>query len=167
MSQLSQFFLGSSLSLYQYDLLEISHPNFTQTYYIVRNAMRGLVVTHEGGVGPFTYVYYPMRLTPAGNGNDLGQSINIVLGDLGDIIQKEVEAVTVANGMNTRPVCKFRTYRSDILSFPLSGPLVLEISAITTADEGNSFEAHAPKLNNSRTGQIYDLDTFPMLRGFF
>jgi hypothetical protein len=107
MSLLSQFFLGSAPYVRQLDCLEISHPNFTQTYRIVRNATRGTSVLHEGAVGPFTYSYYPCSIKPIGSMSDMGQSLAVTLGDLGTIIQSEIAVVTAANKMNIRPVVKF------------------------------------------------------------
>ena len=167
MSLLSEFFLGSPPSLYQYDCVEITHPNFTQTYRLVRNRSLGLTVTHEGPAGPFDYEYYPMQIKPVGSGADLNQSLNVTLGDLGNIIQKEIAALTAANKMNIRPVVKFRTYRSDDLTQPMFGPLILEISNVTCSEEGNSFEAHAPRINHVRTGTLYTKEQFPMIAGFF
>lgn len=167
MSALTQFFLGSSPAVIQYDLLEIYSPYFNNIYRIVRNGPpAGIDVLHEGGLGPFHYDYYPAKITPVASGSDLTQALSVTLGDLGSIIQTEVAAVTARNGMNTRPVAAFRVYRSDVLSAPMFGPLNLEISQITTSKEGNSFDCHAPKLNSSRTGVLYTIDQFPMLRGF-
>jgi uncharacterized protein DUF1833 len=167
-SLLSNFFLNSAQNVVQYDCVEIAHPSFSQTYRLVRNATKGLpAVTHEGPSGPFAYTYFPMRIKPVGSTNDLTQSLSITIGDVQGVIQSEIALAQAANTMNTRPVCTFRCYRSDDLTQPIFGPLVLEISIITTSEEGNSFEAHAPKLNNNRTGEIYSLETFPMLSGFF
>lgn len=171
MSLLTQFFLHSSPAIVQFDCLEITHPNFTTTYRIVRNYSLGnppgVNLTHEGPAGPFFYSYYPMTITPIAASSDLTQALNVTLGDIGTVIQVEIAAVTAANKMSIRPVAKFRTYRSDDLTQPMFGPLTLEISNITCAWDGNTFECHAPKLNNSKTGQLYTVDQFPMLRGFF
>jgi hypothetical protein len=167
MTALTEFFLHSSPTIIQLDLLEITHPNFTQTYRLVRNAVRGCTVLHEGAVGPFTYTYLPMKVKPVGNANDLTQALEVSLGDLGSIIQTEIAALTLANRMNIKPTLNFRNYRSDDLTAPIFGPMVLQIEKITCTDEGNTFQAIAPNVNNSRTGELYTIDVFPMLRGFF
>lgn len=182
MSLLSEFYLGSAPNVGQLDLLEITHPNFSTTYRIVRNfqrhvltttdpetgnKLRGVIVTHEGPAGPFEYQYVPFQLKPVGNGSDLTQSLAVTLGDLGRIITKEIEVLSAANKMHIRPTLNFRTYRTDDFSLPISGPLVLEIKNVTRSEEGCSFTAIAPLLNNSRTGVIYTVEQFPMLRGFF
>lgn len=168
MSLLSQFYLSSAPSIVQLDTLEITHPNFTQIYRLVRNAPAGLDAFVEGPSGPFHFDYYPMEITPIGSGSDLAQSLQVTLGDLGNVIQKEIQAITEANKMDIRPVAVFRTFRSDVLtSGPMFGPLTLEISKVTCSSEGNSFECHAPRVNNSRTGELYTIEQFPMLAGFF
>jgi hypothetical protein len=65
-----------------------------------------------------------------------------------------------------KPTVTYRTYRSDDLSAPMFGPVVMEIQAIAMTRQGSSFEAKAPSLNVSRTGETYTIDRFPGLRGF-
>jgi hypothetical protein len=180
MSDLSEFFLGSSPAVVQLDCLEISHPNFSQTYRVVRNTQqdqltaldangnhkRGAIVTHEGPSGPFEYEYVPARILPVATRDDLVQALSVSLGDTGDIIAAEIERIWAANGLNTRPVLKYRAYPSDDLGVPMLGPLVLELASVTTSREGATFEARAPELNASRTGELYDVNRFPMLKPF-
>jgi hypothetical protein len=161
------FFLNAQSNIIQYELLEISHPSFSQTYYIVRNAANGLTVTHEsGGGGVKVYSYYPLRITSLGAKGDLEQGLRVDLGDLGQVIPLELDAVFDADTADTKPVVKFRTYRSDDLTAPMVGPYTYEITVITSNEEGSSFEAKAPSLNANRTGEIYSFDRFEGLRGF-
>lgn len=165
MSDYSEYFLNSSSSVVQLELLEISHPNFTQTYYVVRNSLQPVTVTLETSVDQ-EFEYYPLRITNLGARNDLDAGFRIDLGDLGEVLPIELDAVADADGFLTKPTIKYRTYRSDDLSEPLFGPLTLEITGISFGEEGASFEAKAPSLNNKRTGEIYEFSRFPMLRGF-
>lgn len=167
MSAYSQYFLSSSPAIAELDCIEISHANFSTTYRLVRNATNGVSVTHEGPAGPFTYDYYPMRLLPLGSSTDLDQGVKITLGDVGELIAKEIDRVQAANNMSTRPVLKYRTYRSDDLTVPLFGPALLEVRTITSTKEGSLLEATAPYLNITRTGIIYTVKDFSPLRAFF
>ena len=63
-----------------------------------------------------------------------------------------------------RPIVKYRTYRSDDLTQPIFGPVTLEIATLAMTREGASFDARAPSLNVNRTGEVYSLTRFPMLR---
>lgn len=165
MSQYTEFFLNCPASIVQLELLEISHPNFTQTYYVVRNALAGVTVTHEDSTS-HDYVYYPMEIKPNGLTDNLDQKLTITFGDLGEVLPAELDAVNSAGGFTIKPTLKYRTYRSDALSVPLFGPLVLELSNLSFTDKGLSFDAEAPKLNNLTTGELYTIDRFPMLRAF-
>jgi hypothetical protein len=158
------YFLSSKSSVVYLETLEISHPSFSQTYWIVRNAIGGITATLETAVAQ-AFVYYPLRIRPVGASDDLDQVLRVDLGDLGEIIPKEIDAITAAGTMGIKPTVKYRAWRSDDLTEPLVGPLVLEIADLSSNREGSSFEASAPKFNINRTGELYRLERFPMLRG--
>lgn len=165
MSTYEEYFLDRKASIMSYELLEISHSDFTQTYRVVQNAVAGVTVTLETGVSR-TFTYYPLKISASTTKDDLDYSINVQLGDLGSVLPLEMDAISSADGFGTKPSVVYRVYRSDDLTTPLFGPLYLEIVSFTFKREGSQFEAKAPSLNISRTGEIYDLDRFPMLRGF-
>lgn len=161
----AEFFLNSKTSVVQLETLEISHPNFTKVYRVVRNAVEGVTLTLENAQVA-TFDYYPLQIENAGVRDDLDQAIKINLGDLGEVLPKELDEVSSNNGFGTKPTVVYRTYRSDDLSRPLFGPVTLEVSSFAFNREGSTFEAKAPSLNVNKTGEVYKLDRFPMLRGF-
>jgi hypothetical protein len=165
MSKYSEFFLNSSSRVVELETLEISHPNFTQTYYIVRNAINGITVKLENGNEQF-FQYYPLKIEANKASDDLDQTLKVHLGDLGELLPKELDAVAVANGFGIKPTVIYRTYRSDDLTAPLNGPIRFEIAKIPFQEDGATFEAQAPRLNTTATGELYSLDRFPMLRAF-
>lgn len=166
MTAYADFFLNSKSSVVQLELLSISHPNFSKTYRIVRNAKDGVTVTHEDG-GVFFYEGAACKIRPHGARDDLDHYLEITFGDLGELIPKEMDLVMAApGGMQIKPTVRYRVYRSDQLTSPLHGPLTLEVASFSFNKEGASFEARAPALNLTRTGQIYSMVRFPMLRGF-
>jgi len=165
MTSYAEFFLNSKSSTVQLETLEISHPNFTKVYRIVRNAVQGVSVTLENGIFA-DFEYYPLSIENAGIRNDLDQAIKINLGDLGEVLPKELDEITSSSGLGTKPTVIYRTYRSDDLSRPLFGPVYLEVSSFAFNRDGSTFEAKAPSLNITKTGELYKLDRFPMLRGF-
>lgn len=165
MSDYSEFFLNSSADIIQYECIELSHPNFTQIYRIVRNNAYGLTVTLET-TDVVTFDYYPLRITPSETTDNLDFNFQIEFGDTGEVIPNEIEAVIAADGFATKPTLKYRTYRSDDLSAPLVGPLVLEIQQFAINKTGCIFEAKAPSANINSTGKRYSIDKFPSLRFF-
>lgn len=165
MSAALEYFLGARRDVVMLDLLELSHPGFTQTYRLVRNAAQGVTVTLETAAVE-TFDYYPMRITELGDSADLDNGIKVDFGDLGTVLPKELDAVFASDTLEIKPVVLYRTYRSDDLSAPLIGPLRLEISTFSFTRQGATFEAAAPYVNRNRTGETYNTKRFPMLRGF-
>jgi hypothetical protein len=166
----SQFFLNTSSSIVQLELLEISHSSFSQTYRIVRNAINGVTVTLEDA-SVHTFAYYPVKIVPTGSNNDLDQVLQVQFGDLGQVVPLEVDRVllTSSGGLPTsvtKPTLLYRTYRSDDLTEPLAGPYRFQVNNIAFQKEGATLQCTAPRLNLNRTGEIYSMDRFPMLRGF-
>ena len=163
MDRYADYFLNSSSSVVQLELLDITHNAFSRDYHVVRNSGRdGLTVTLETGQER-DYEYYPLRINPVGVRGDLDAGLRIDLGDLGEIIPAEIENVKASSYFATKPVVTYRVYRSDDLSFPIFGPLVLEIIDINVSETGASFTASAPVISVLTTGEFYNYDT---LRGF-
>ncbi|RLC78862.1 MAG: hypothetical protein DRI61_09075 [Chloroflexi bacterium] len=164
MPDYNEFFLNSSSAIIQYETLEITHPNFSQDYFIVRNNTEGLTATLEDSSSQ-AFEYYPLRIDPTDSVDNLDFGISVTLGDLGELINEEIAAVIAADGFETRPTVLYRTYRSDDLTAPLVGPLRLEMQGVTCNREGAVFTARAPSLNLTTTGELYTFERFPMLRG--
>lgn len=165
MTTYAEFFLNSKSSVVQLETLEISHPDFTKIYRIVRNAVQGVEVKLESGEVAF-FSYYPLKIENGGARDDLDQSLTINLGDLGEVLPRELDEIAGKNGFGIKPSVVYRTYRSDDLTRPLFGPVVLEVESFAFNREGSTFEAKAPSLNVNKTGELYKIDRFPMLRGF-
>jgi hypothetical protein len=165
MSEYSEYFLNSKASIAQLELIEISHESFSQTWRLVRNATRGVTVDHDSEETGVEYVYCPMRLELSGPKDDLDQTLRVTIGDVGEIIAKEIALVIADDTGDEYPTLKYRIYRSDVLTAPLFGPLNLQIKKVNMSPEGSQFEARAPSLNNNRTGELYSIARFPMLRG--
>jgi hypothetical protein len=165
MPDYAAYFLGSKSSVVYLETLQISHPSFSRTYWLVRNAIGGITATLETAAAQ-VFEYYPLRIRPIAAGDDLDQSLEVDLGDLGSIIPAELDRIEEAGTMGIKPEVRYRAWRSDDLSAPLIGPLVLEIADLSSDLDGSSFNASAPSLNVKRTGELYRLERFPMLRAF-
>jgi hypothetical protein len=135
-------------------------------YRRVRNHRDGIDVVLEGGGAPVHFAWYPMLIEELSDRADLDTGLRISFGDLGEVLPKELDAVTKADLMSIKPIIIYRMYRSDDLTAPLIGPITLEATTFSFTREGASFEAAAPYLNRARTGETYNLTRFPMLRAF-
>jgi hypothetical protein len=164
MSNYTEFYLNSDSNIVQLETIELSHSDFTQTYRVVRNATNGITATTETGAS-VAFTYYPLAIDAAETRDNLDQSFKITLGDLGEILPTELDAVATADGFGEKPVLIYRTYRSDVLTAPLF-VVTLEVESFTFNEQGSVFQAKAPSLNINKTGELYTFARFPMLRGF-
>lgn len=164
MSAYTQFFLSTSSSVVQLECLEISHPDMTRAYYIVRNHADGVTAKVDGLNKRFEY--YPLKVTRSGSRSDLDHGIRVDIGDLGLVWPQELDAIAAGGRFSTKPKVRYWTFRSDDLNTPLFGPLTLEMVSFSFSKDGASFEAKAPQLNYGQTGEAYVIERFPMLRGF-
>jgi len=159
------YFLGGARTDVRLELVEFSHPSFSQVYRKVRNAAEGVLVTLEdGSAAPFDY--YPMSIEAMGNAGNLDTGVRISFGDLGEVLPRELDRVYADDAMATKPVVLYRVYRSNDLTRPMIGPLRLQATAFSFTSEGATFDAAAPYVNNNKTGETYNLTRFPALRGF-
>lgn len=165
MSALTDFFLNSTRADVQLELLEISHPNFSKTYYICRNHRDGVTVTLEDSSVKF-FQYLPTKITKNRSTDDLDTGLQVSFGDLGQLIPQELDRIEAADNFKVYPTCKYRTYSSNDLTVPLLGPFTFQIKAFTDNRKGATFQATAPVVNANKTGELYRIDRFPMLRGF-
>jgi hypothetical protein len=162
----TDFFLNTAPSVYRIEALEISHSDFSQTYYIQSDVSEAVTLTLEGAGGNQSFQYFPLAIKPNGSHNDLDSGVSIQVGDLGQTLPDEIDAVIAGDGFGEKPVVKYRVYRSDDTSAPAYGPLTFEITGINFSNEGASFEARSRSLNLNRTGERYTIDRFPMLSGY-
>ncbi len=166
MTSYSEYFLNSRMDIVAYDLFEITHPFFTQTYRIVRNNAAGLTVDLDpDNLGVF-FTFYPVQVSTVSARDDMDTGLKIDFGDLGEIIPNEIDALVLVDGFRAKPAVRYWTYRSDDLTQPIFGPINLEVTQMDFNDQGVGFEAHAPLINLTRTGEHYVITRFPMLRGF-
>jgi hypothetical protein len=107
-----------------------------------------------------------MRCKKGGTSTNLEQSLEVEFGDLGSIIPTEIDAIRAGDGFSEYPVVKYRAYRSDDLDTVMDGTAIyLEIREFDFTRTGAVFVAKAPSLNISKTGELFKIARFPMLRG--
>lgn len=164
MPDYNAFFLDSPSSVVQLDTLQIAHPSFSQTYWLVRNKSDGLTATLETSVEQ-EFQFVPFSLTESPIDDTLEYELQIVLGDLSEIMPPEVDRMVAAGTTKTAPSVTFRRFSSDDLSEPMVGPIPLEMVEPTVTFEGMSFSARPRSANRVATGLTYNFVQFPMARG--
>lgn len=161
----TDFLLNSASSIVKFETLEISHPSFLNKHYVVRNNTVGLTAKIETGQDIF-FDYLPMRITENSAQGDLDYALTIEYGDLGENLPVELDRIFQDSSLFVEPTVIYRSYRSDNLSVPMQGPIELKIKTFSFNQEGSTFEARADRGNSQKTGELYTLDRFPMMRAF-
>ncbi len=159
------FHLEASDQVIGYDTLALSHPGFPQVYYMVRNANPSLTATLETGE-TVTFNRVPTELEWKGERDDLDVSLDIRLGDVGEIAAAEIESLRLAGLLLAKPTLTYRSFRSDDLSAPMDGPISLQVSTPNVTAEGATFTAEVQRLNTSGSGQRFTTARFVMMKAF-
>lgn len=165
-TDLYEYFLDTTAEVGLLDLIEITHSAFSQDYRIVRNVRDGITVDLSEDRLAVDFQFVPSAITRPDARDDAAASVKVTLGDVGETIATEISNVASANAFLIKPTLTYWGFRSDHLSEPLIGPVVLEIPDIDFGKQGAAFTAQAKQLNQRSTGEIYTVEAFPMLRGF-
>ena len=164
-SDLAEYILATDRRVILLEMIEVTHPNFSRDYRIVRNAATGLTVTHQDGLD-YEYQYAPIKIDFHNSRTNLDFGFKATIGDLGDLIAIELDNLNAADSFSQKPLVVYRAYRSDDLSAPIYGPLTLELQDLSSNSKGWSFDAKAPVINKAGTGVAYTLSEQPMMKGF-
>ena len=157
MDDYTSFFLNNHGGAVVLECLEITHHSFNEPARFVKNDTDGVIAEGQ------SYEYQPMSIKRNNVSNDLEQQLSITLADMEDHFFKQV-----INTMdsNTRPSVVFKLFSDQDLVTPLMTMQKLEIASLSKDSAGlATFDAQAPELNSVKTGRIYTLEDFPLLRG--
>lgn len=147
-------------------LVEIKHPSFQRVYRIVQNHAYGVrVKLPDGKWHDFEYV--PLSIQKGTNSDDLDQEITVAVGDLGEIFPKEIQRLrNSAQYAQTEPILNYYEYNLSDLTRPQVSVTGLKVTDYEPKREGGVFTCKARQMNVTKTGETYNLDDYPTLRGF-
>lgn len=166
MPDYTSFFLNSNGGVVPIECVEITHPDFSEPFRYVKNDTEGVTVKYEPMGENIHYEYQPMSIQRSTVTNDLDQKLAITIGDVDDVLISSVVAARLGSNWSVRPQVKWRLYRDDDLSSPMISLQTLEVASLSKDATGNcTFDAQAPELNSVKTGEIYDIGRFKLLRG--
>ncbi|WGO87973.1 DUF1833 family protein [Acinetobacter pittii] len=165
MSDIKEFHLDSSPSVVLLECIEVKHSLWPNPLRYVTNNANGITVTHEDSTQA-VYEYMPLAIQKGKTSDDLDQSINITIGELGQIVPQLIKIILDANS-EEKPQVIYRSYLSSDLTAPVDVIYGLEVETMNQDYQACTFEAVAQRLNSVGTGRIYTTDMFPSLKGFF
>jgi hypothetical protein len=161
-SRLRAFLASAPQTIWPIQTLEISHSAMSRTFHLWREPYAG---TTSAGGAPMAMEPCNIEIKLAGSEGHLDQRFDIRLGlvDVEDLFREQIDRIPVATTEKIRIV--YREYLSDDLAAP-QATAVLQAESISYAIGAAQISAVSPRLNISRTGELYTPKDTPMLRGF-
>lgn len=161
------YWMGGDPDDIRLQCIEITHPSFTKPYRIIAQSINGepVTVTHEDGT-KCTYEHIPVAISKGANSDDLDQSFTVTVGDLGEDFPQEIRRLRNGKYPTVEPTFNYREYNYSDLSKPQVTMLGLQVKDYERKAEGAVFSCQARQLNVTKTGESYNLDDYPTMRGF-
>ena len=151
------------------ETFEISHSQFSETKYLLRNYLPGGFVQatlEDDSIVTFQYV--PTRLDRATQQGNLNQRFDITFQDLNEIIQVEEERI--APESREKPIIKIRSFeyskRTRTVNALIEGPYELEVSVISYTELGARISAAPKNTSQPNSGRVMTTLAVQSLRGF-
>lgn len=160
--RLRVFLASAPRSVWSISTIQISHSAMSRTFHLWREPRFG--TTQAGGV--------TMNMEPcnfevklAGSDGNLDQrfDIRVDLVDIDDIFREQMDRIPIDTKEKISVI--YREYMSDDLTAP-QATAILQVESISYAIGAANISAVSPRLNVTRSGEIYSPRDVPMLRGF-
>lgn len=161
-SRLKGFFASAPQTIWVVPTLAISHSAMSRTFHLWREPYAGTTVI-DGITTAMEACNIEIKL--AGSHGHLDQKFDIRLGlvDIEDVFREELDRVPINTTEKVRVV--FREYLSDDLTDP-QAEAILQVESVSYTIGAATISAVSPRLNVTRTGEVYSPRDVPMLRGF-
>lgn len=159
------FFASAPPRLRSIVVLAISHSAMTRTYYLWRESSGESVTLESGAVVQPEPANFTESL--AGSPGNLDQVFSIslsTLGQAGETFRAELRRIPLLSTELLK--MQYMEYRSDQLALGPGASVALQVESISYDTGSATFTAVSPRLKSNRTGEIYSLRQFPMLRAF-
>lgn len=142
--------------------VELSHSDMSKVWRLWSEPYAGEITTEDGVV---EVLPVNLEIQLAGSDGNLDQKFDVVLDtvDINDEFRREMDLIPVATTEKVRAV--YREYLSDDLA-SVQTFAVLQIETIAYAAGTATLSAVSPRLNVTRTGELYLPRDVPMLRSF-
>lgn len=161
-AKLRRFLASAPQDIWTIQTVQISHSAMTKVYHLWREPYAGVT---SAGAGPMNMEPCNMEIRLAGSEGHLDQKFDIRLDltDIDDQFREQMDLIPVDTAEKIKIV--YREYMSDDLTDP-QATVALQVESVSYAKGAANISAVSPRLNISRTGELYSPKTVPTLRGF-
>lgn len=166
---IKDFHLDSVSSVVLLETLEISHSLWPVPIRIVTNHPDGVAVTLENNQQAF-FEFIPLLIQRGNTSDDLDQTLNITVGDLGEVVPPLIQKIRDASS-DEKPQVIYRSFAFDAASMVLTKQTPIEIirglsvAKMNQDYQATTFEAATSGKNSVKTGRTYNFKDYPDLRG--
>lgn len=162
-ARLKTFFASAPQTKYAFPVLQISHSAMSQVWYLWREAVTGTLITEAGTVIHPVAAKFSEKMagTPAHLDQEFSFTISTV--DIEDQFRAELDRIPIDTQEKIALV--YRQYLSDDLRYPTT-VATLQVESLSYERGAATLSAVSPRLNITRTGELYTPRDIPMLRGF-
>lgn len=161
--------LDSSPSIASLETLEVSHSLWPTPIRIVTNHEDGVDAMLETGE-VVNFEFAPLLINRGKTSDDLDQSFNITLGDLGEIVPPLIKQIR-ASESDEYPAVIYRAYAFDTASMTFAKDKPIDISKglfveqMSRDHQATTFDAKTPDKNTVKTGRPMTPHEYPDLKG--
>lgn len=161
-TRLREFLASAPQAIWPIQTIQISHAAMTTTYHLWREPYPGVT---SAGAGDMAMQPVNMEIRLAGSEGHLDQKFDIRIDttDIEDQFRSQMDLIPVDTTERIQIV--YREYLSDDLTDP-QATVPLQVESISYAKGAANISAVSPRLNVSRTGELYSPKSVPMLRSF-
>lgn len=166
---IKDFHLDSSPSILMLETLEVNHSTWPEPVRIVTNHADGVMATLEDDSAAY-FDFAPLLINKGTTSDDLDQSLNITLGDLGTIVPPLIKHIRAAES-DEQPQVNYRAYAYDATSMsfakdkPIDSIRGLPVQSMSRDHQATTFEAKTQNKNAVAAGRTYNTVDYPDLKG--
>lgn len=168
-NDITDLHLDSSPSIATLETLEVTHSLWPTPIRIVTNHADGVdAMLETGEIVHFEFA--PLLINKGTTSDDLDQSLNITLGDLGEIVPPLIRQIR-ASDSDEYPQVIYRAYAFDTASMTFAKDKPIDINKglfveqMSRDHQATTFDAKTPDKNTVKTGRPYSPDYYTDLQG--
>lgn len=161
--------LDCAPSIVPLETLEVRHSLWVKPIRIVTNHADGIDAMLETGE-IVNFEFAPLLINKGKTSDDLDQSLNITLGDLGEIVPPLIKQIRAVDS-DEYPEVIYRAYAFDTASMtfvkakPIDINKGLYIEQMSRDHQATTFDAKTSDKNTVSTGRPYTTVSHPDLKG--
>lgn len=150
-----------------FEVISVSAPWFTRTYYLQNTFTDGVDITLEDDVTVVTAEYAPMTIGLASSNADMSYTREFTIQQVNDVIAAEIAGRDPTLRQKVRVESRgYLMYRDGTISL-LKTPVVgTEVTKTSRDSIGTTISTATKPVNNTSTGEVATVTRVPMLKGF-